>query len=258
MFGKIFSRWRTNKARESRVPDGQRVYAVGDIHGRLDLLRALQELIAKDAAKAPDQSKTIIYLGDYIDRGLESRGVIDRLLEGTITDVAPIFLLGNHEDTLLTFIEDFGIGESWLMFGGDTTLYSYGVQIKGPPSDPRTIIAAQVDFREKLPDSHIAFLRGLKTHHRIGDYFFVHAGIRPGVALDQQQTQDLIWIRDEFLKSTVDHGSVVVHGHSISLKVEDLPNRINIDTGAYASNVLTCLVLEGGDHWLLQTGAAAY
>ena len=257
MFGNIFSRWRTNKARESRVPEGQRVYAVGDIHGRLDLLGALHELIAKDAAEAPDQSKTIIYLGDYIDRGLESRGVIDCLIERPIADVDPVFLLGNHEDALLNFIEDFGVGESWMTFGGDATLYSYGVQIKGLLSDQQNMIAAQVDLREKLPDSHLAFLRGLETHHRIGDYFFVHAGIRPGVPLDEQETGDLIWIRNEFLKSRADHGSVVVHGHSISLEVEDLPNRINIDTGAYASGVLTCLVLEGGDHWLLQTSAAA-
>ena len=149
--------------------------------------------------------------------------------------------------------EDLGIGESWMLFGGDATLYSYGVQLSGPFSDRRTMIDAQLDLREKLPETHLAFLRGLAVHYRIGDYFFVHAGIRPGVPLDQQTTQDLIWIRDEFLKSTADHGAVIVHGHSISLEAEDLPNRINIDTGAYATNVLTCLVLDGAEHRLLQT-----
>ena len=115
------------------------------------------------------------------------------------------------------------------------------------------MIEAQLTLRENMPESHLAFLRGLESHYRIGDYFFAHAGVRPGVPLDKQATEDLIWIRDVFLKSSADHGAVVVHGHSISLEAEDLANRINIDTGAYASNVLTCLVLEGEDHWLLQT-----
>ena len=253
MFGNIFSRWRTPRARESQLPEGRRVYAVGDIHGRLDLLSALHEQIAKDAATAPDRSKTIIYLGDYIDRGLESRGVIESLIGGPLADVASIHLLGNHEQTMLHFLEEFEVGEGWLQFGGDATLYSYGVQITGPLSDQRTMIDAQLNLHEKLPDSHLAFLRGLETHCRIGDYFFVHAGIRPGVPFDRQTTEDMIWIRDEFLKSSVDHGAVVVHGHSINPEVEDLPNRINIDTGAYATNVLTCLVLDGAEHWLLQT-----
>lgn len=254
MFGGHFSPWRSQKRRESRVPEGQRVYAIGDIHGRLDLLKALHAIIAEDAARAPDRSKTMVYLGDYIDRGIDSRGVIERLLGAPLEDVTPVFLLGNHEDTLLRFLDDHGIGESWLLFGGDATLYSYGVQLAGSPSDQRTMIDAQLNLRENIPESHLAFLRGLETHYRIGDFFFTHAGIRPGVPLDEQATEDLIWIRDEFLRSTADHGAVVVHGHSISLEVEDLPNRINIDTGAYASNVLTCLVLEGAKHWLLQTG----
>lgn len=253
MFGELFSLWRKPKRRQSRVPEGSRVYAVGDIHGRLDLLGALHGLIAEDAAGAPDRSKTIVYLGDYIDRGLDSHGVIDCLIGAPLGDVTPVCLLGNHEETLLRFLDDFGAGESWFQFGGDATLYSYGVQLTGPSSDQRTLIEAQLNLREKMPETHLAFLRGLKSHHRIGDYFFAHAGIRPGVPLDEQTVEDLIWIRDEFLKSRADHGPVVVHGHSISLEVEDLPNRINIDTGAYASNVLTCLVLEGGDHWLLQT-----
>lgn len=253
MLGKIFSRWRTNKARESRVPEGQRVYAVGDIHGRLDLLEALHGLIAEDAAQAPDRSKTIIYLGDYIDRGLESQGVIDRLLGAPLEDVTPVFLLGNHEDTMLNFLDDHRVGESWFQFGGDATLYSYGVQLAGPAGEQRTLIDAQSNLRERLPARHLEFLRGLETRFEIGDYLFVHAGVRPGVALDEQAPKDLIWIRGEFLTSKADHGRVVVHGHSISLKAENLPNRVNIDTGAYASGVLTCLVLDGAERRLLQT-----
>ena len=254
MFDDFFSRWRTDKRRESRLPEGRRIYAVGDIHGRLDLLLALHDLIAEDAATAPDQAKTIVYLGDYIDRGLESRGVIAHLLDGPLNDVSPVCLLGNHEETMLHFLDEAGVGEAWLRFGGDATLYSYGVRISGPHSDRRTMITAQLDLRENMPDAHLAFLRGLETHYRAGDYFFAHAGVRPGVPLEEQTVQDLIWIRDDFLRSKSDHGCVVVHGHSINLEVEDLPNRINIDTGAYATNVLTCLVLDGADHWLLQTG----
>ena len=253
MFGDLLGLWRTLKGREHQVPEGQRVYAVGDIHGRLDLLEALHGLISEDVAQAPDRSKTIIYLGDYIDRGLESQGVIDRLLGAPLEDVTPVFLLGNHEDTMLNFLDDHRVGESWFQFGGDATLYSYGVSLSGPLSDQRTMIEAQLNLREMMPESHLAFLRGLVTHYRLGDYFFAHAGIRPGVALDKQNLNDLIWIREEFLDSTAAHGSMVVHGHSISLQVEDLPNRINIDTGAYATNVLTCLVVEGKNHWLLQT-----
>lgn len=253
MLRTLFSHRRGQKPRKSRIPEGQRVYAVGDIHGRRDLLQMLHTLIAEDASSASDQSKTIIYLGDYIDRGMDSRGVIDCLLGKPLEDMASVFLMGNHEETILRFLDDPGIGESWCQFGGDTTLYSYGVQLSRPNSGRNIMLDAQLDLRQKLPETHLAFLRGLDSQHRIGDYFFVHAGIRPGVPLDQQATNDLYCIREEFLTSTADHGAVVVHGHSINTEVEDLYNRINIDTGAYASNVLTCLVLEGGDHWLLQT-----
>ena len=253
MLGKLFRRWRSGAGRKPQVPVGARIYAVGDIHGRLDLLRDLHRRIAEDAAQAPERAKTIVYLGDYIDRGLESRGVIDCLLDLALADVATVHLRGNHEDIALRFLDDFGNGAGWIRLGGDATLYSYGVQLRGPTSEQRTLIDAQLSLRENLPERHLAFLRSLETHYEAGDYFFVHAGVRPGVALADQATEDLIWIRDAFLKSTADHGRVVVHGHSISLKAEHRPNRINIDTGAYATGVLTCLALEGDRHWLLQT-----
>ena len=135
----------------------------------------------------------------YIDRGIDSRGVIECLVGAPLEQVSPIFLLGNHEETLLRFLDDFMVGESWLAFGGDATLYSYGVQLAGLSREQRTMIEAQLTLRENMPESHLAFLRGLESHHRIGDYFFAHAGVRPGVPLDKQSTEDLIWIRDVFL-----------------------------------------------------------
>ncbi len=249
----LFHRRQSGPGRKSRVPPDTRVYAIGDIHGRLDLLRKLHALIAADAGDAPGCERTLVYLGDYVDRGLESRGVIDCLLDETPADVTPVYLKGNHEDVLLRFLDDFTEGAGWLQFGGDATLYSYGVQLAGSPGEQRTLIDAQLNLRERLPERHLKFLRGLGIRFEIGDYLFVHAGVRPGVALDEQAPEDLIWIRDEFLTSKAYHGLVVVHGHSISLQAENLPNRVNIDTGAYASGVLTCLVLDGAERRLLQT-----
>ncbi len=253
MLARLFGRKGRGAGHEARVPEGVRVYAVGDIHGRADLLRELHDLIADDAATAPGLDKTIVYLGDYVDRGLESRGVIDLLLDSTPPGVAPVYLRGNHEDALLSFLDDFAIGPAWIQLGGDATLYSYDVALSGPLTEQKTLIDAQLALRQNLPDRHLAFLRGLDPYHEVGGYLFVHAGLRPGVPLDKQKPEDLMWIRDEFLDSTVDHGRVVVHGHSISLEVEYRPNRINIDTGAYATRVLTCLALEGAERRLLQT-----
>ena len=249
----LFRRQPSGPGREARVPPGTRVYAVGDIHGRLDLLRELHALIAADAGDAPGRGKTLIYLGDYVDRGLESRGVIDLLLDSTLPGVAPVYLGGNHEDALLSFLDDFAIGPAWIQLGGDATLYSYGVALSGRLGEQKTLIDAQLGLRQNLPERHLAFLRALLPYHEVGGYLFVHAGLRPGVPIDKQEPEDLKWIRDEFLDSTVDHGRVVVHGHSISLKVEYRPNRVCIDTGAYATGVLTCLVLEGAERRLLQT-----
>ncbi len=253
MLGRLFGRKGPGPEHEARVPEGVRVYAVGDIHGRADLLRGLHDLIAADAAATPGLEKTIVYLGDYVDRGLESRGVIDLLLDSTPPGVAPVHLGGNHEDALLSFLDDFAIGPAWLQPGGDATLFSYGVALSGRLGEQKTLIDAQLGLRQNLPERHLAFLRGLKPYHEVGGYLFVHAGLRPGVPIEAQEPEDLKWIRDEFLDSTVDHGRVVVHGHSISREVEYRPNRVCIDTGAYATGVLTCLVLEGAERRLLQT-----
>lgn len=228
----------------AELPPGLIVYAVGDIHGRSDLLSELEARIAADAASRPAERRLIVYLGDYVDRGPDSRGVVDRLLEGPPAGFDAVHLRGNHEDFLLRFLEDDSIGRAWLMNGGDATLESYGVLPSSGVPDEAPIAVLQREFRRLLPPRHLGFLRGLRLRHRAGSYVFVHAGIRPGIPLDAQIDDDLMWIRDDFLYSTADHGAVVVHGHSIRLEPERLRNRIGIDTGAYASGRLTALVLE--------------
>lgn len=238
----------------SAVPAGTRLYAVGDIHGRADLLEALLREIAEDAVRHPETgTKQLIYLGDYVDRGPASSAVIDMVLHAAPPGFEVVPLMGNHEEMMLRFLEDIAVGRTWMMNGGDATLLSYGVE---PPSmfagTPR-VHHAQQEFAERLPARHKRFLEGLAVSHVEGDYLFVHAGVRPGIALDQQRTEDLLWIRDEFLGSDHDFGKVVVHGHSITRDPEFRPNRIGIDTGAYRSNQLTCLVLEGTERTLLTT-----
>jgi serine/threonine protein phosphatase 1 len=232
---------------------GLRVYAIGDIHGRLDLLDALLQRIASDGTTAGDGIRYIVFLGDYIDRGPQSCGVIERLAGDPPPGFGAIFLKGNHEDSMIQFLSDTRVGPNWLQFGGAATLESYGITVspEGPPGEwLRTL---QARLHAALPPRHRSFLAGLRTRVAIGDYLFVHAGIRPGVALDRQQELDLLWIREEFLTSRADHGKVVVHGHTITPAPDLRANRIGIDTGAYATNRLTCLVLEGTRRRIIQT-----
>ena len=233
-----------------RVTDGTRVYAVGDIHGRVDLLRQLERRIDDDAAAAPSARKVVVYLGDYIDRGEHSRQVIDRLLDHPLSGFERIHLLGNHEDSMLRFLTDVQVGPAWLTYGGGATLHSYGIK---PPAGERDLVRAQAELRDRLPPHHLIFLRELSLSHVEGDYFFVHAGVKPGVPLDAQALEDMLWIRDEFLTSRVDFGKIVVHGHTITDAPEVKRNRIGIDTGAFASGKLTCLVLDGETWSFLQT-----
>jgi serine/threonine protein phosphatase 1 len=243
MFDKFFGR-RAQKAEIvlPRVADGTRLYAVGDIHGRLDLLREIDGRIRDDAAAARSARNTVIYLGDYIDRGDQSREVVDWLIDKPLPGFERVLLLGNHEDSLLQFLTDVQIGPAWLAYGGAATLLSYGVK---PPSTDREFVRVQEELRDRLPSRHLAFMRGLALCHVEGDYYFVHAGIRPGVPLDLQKQEDMLWIRDEFLLSRQDFGKIVVHGHTITEAPEIRRNRIGIDTGAFASGRLTCLVLQG-------------
>ena len=241
----------TGMESEWSVPEGTRVYAVGDIHGRLDLLQQMQQLIADDAAAA-DRRYILVFLGDYIDRGPDSRGVIDRLRGELLPGFETHFLKGNHEALLLRFLDDGSDGARWLMNGGDATFESYGIPA-APVMDEREFPEMGRALRQRLPDSHSAFFDGLEITHREGDYLFVHAGVRPGVALEAQEERDLIWIRSEFLESDESFGFRVVHGHSIGLEPEERPNRVGIDTGAVVSDKLTCAVIEGRGLRFLQT-----
>jgi len=237
----------------SAAPAGGRLYAVGDIHGRADLLETLLQQIEADAERHPDVAKRLIYLGDYVDRGPASSAVIDMVLNDGPPGFEVVPLMGNHEEMMLRFLEDIAVGRSWMMNGGDATLRSYGVEAPSMFAGTPVLLHAQQQFAERLPASHRSFLEGLATSHTEGDYLFVHAGVRPGVLLEEQHTEDLLWIRDEFLDSDRDFGKIVVHGHSISLDPEFRMNRIGIDTGAYRSGQLTCLVLEGTERTLLTT-----
>jgi serine/threonine protein phosphatase 1 len=251
MFAKLFGP-RASKVPPvlPRVPEGTRVYAIGDIHGRLDLLTELERRIVDDAASAAATRNAIVYLGDYVDRGSQSREVVERLIERPLPGFERALLLGNHEDSMLQFLVDVQIGPAWLGFGGTATLLSYGIK---PPTSDRDLVRAQEELRAKLPERHLAFLRGLRLNHVEGDYYFVHAGIRPGVPLDAQLPADMLWIRDEFLRSRQDFGKIVVHGHTITETPDIKRNRIGIDTGAFASGILTCLVLQGESWSFLQT-----
>ncbi len=228
-----------------KVPDDTRVYAIGDIHGRLDLLEAVEGLVLDDAAEAPERRKVVVYLGDYVDRGPESRGVIEHLLAAPLDGFEAVHLIGNHESMMLDFLEDPSVGPGWMWNGGDATLASYGVAAPSAWTGRDRLAAARDELERALPPGHRDFLAGLALSHREGGYLFVHAGIRPGVALDQQDPTDLMWIREEFLGSTADHGVKVVHGHTIAERPVMLDNRIGIDTGAYLTGRLTCLMLAG-------------
>lgn len=251
--------WRSKPAvtaeRVARAPAGRRLYAIGDIHGRDDLLARLLHDIRRDAQSAASGTRcVIIYVGDYVDRGMESRQVIDRVLGPPPDGFDVVALLGNHEEAFLDFLDGAPIAFDWFRYGGLETLHSYSVPVARPLGRPVDMEDVRQRAIAAVPASHVAFLRGCKLWHVEGDYVFVHAGLRPGVPLDRQQSADLLWIRDEFLASRADHeGKVVVHGHTICERPEVHRNRINIDTGAYATGRLTCLVLDGDTRWFLTT-----
>lgn len=234
-----------------RVPDGRRVYAIGDIHGRLDLFDDLVAQIDADRAGGRPQ---IVLLGDYVDRGRGSAELIERLSSGALPDWADwVCLKGNHEQAMLDALAPGGdrAMERWRNFGGRDTMRSY--QVPSTLSFGDDMAALRADLLKRIPARHLNWMRNLRLGHQAGDYVFVHAGIRPGVPLKAQNPLDLMWIREEFLDSRVDHGFTVVHGHSIKAAVDERPNRIGIDTGAYASGRLTALVLEGDTRRYLAT-----
>jgi len=219
------------------LPAGQRVYAIGDIHGCAAPLAALHAMVAEDLAARPIARPLLIHLGDYVDRGPDSAGVVRRLAAGPpLPGVPTINLMGNHERTMLDALggEPAGITD-WRMYGGRQALASWGVDPDSPPSG----------WAAAIPTADQHFLRTLPVLHRQGGYLFVHAGIRPGVPLDRQDPEDLLRIRGAFLTSERDHGVVVVHGHTPTVGPVLRANRIGIDTGAVFGRELTCLVLEG-------------
>ena len=241
--------------RAAAVPAGRRVYAVGDIHGRADLLDDLMRQIDADLAGGDGVTiqPLLIFLGDYVDRGRDSRGVIERLLRLAEGWPDTGFLRGNHEQAMLDFLDGAEAGRQWLRFGGRATLASYGVDADFNADDAAAIAYARQMLDQALPAAHRRFLHGLGLSVTVGDYFFAHAGIRPGIALAAQAADDLIWIREPFLSSSRDHGKVVVHGHSIHYQPEQRGNRIGIDTGAFATGRLTCLVLQESQQRFLVT-----
>ena len=235
-----------------RGPEGQRAYVVGDIHGRLDLLDKLLEQIHRDIAERPKCKTLLVFVGDLIDRGPSSAQVVERLRTYRHEGVRAVFLLGNHEEVLLRILAgETGLLTKWRWFGGTQCLESYGIDTSKLKLVDETTAIERI--RKAIPAEHVAFIRSFVDTCRFGDYLFVHAGIRPGVPVDQQQQSDLRWIREPFLLDETNHGFVVVHGHTIHLKVDEQPNRIGIDTGAFRTGVLTALAIEGSDRWTLDT-----
>lgn len=234
------------------VPPGVRLYVIGDIHGSVRPLRGVHESIRRDraAAEACDQIY-VVYIGDYVDRGLDSREVIDCLLSEPISDVESIYLKGNHEQQLLWFLDDPMSGVEWMRTGGDATLYSYGVRTQVETDHAEKLTRLRDDLADALPDDHLAFLSNLRLSWQCGDYMFVHAGLDPGKPLDDQDENDLLWIRDDFLSRDDPFEKFVIHGHSVTEHPDVHGNRIGIDTGAYLTNILTCLVLEGATYRFL-------
>jgi serine/threonine protein phosphatase 1 len=245
LFKKKSTRW------EPSGPTGARAYAIGDVHGRLDLMEALLAQIEDDNRLRGEAKTWIIFLGDLVDRGPDSCGVINRLLNRPVPNAQSVYIKGNHEEFFLVALSgDATIIPQWLTYGGRECVESYGISngwmLNAKPGEIVERLASQV------PASHVRFLEGMADTFKFGDYLFVHAGIRPGVELQNQVSRDLRWIREGFLDDRADHGIMVVHGHTIVEDVEQHPNRIAIDTGAYRSGTLTALGLEGSERWILQ------
>lgn len=243
-FKKLFSK---KEAVNPKSPAGSVVYAVGDIHGRLDLLQKIQDEILADAARSKAARKVVIYLGDYVDRGKESKGVIEHLINYPLYGFESIFLKGNHEHAMQNFLDDPKLSEIWLFWGGEATLYSYGVDIRDEKGRRPDVDRMGQDFANKFPEKHREFLKKLRMKHIEGDYIFVHAGLRPGISIENQTEEDMMMIREEFIFSKDLFEKTVIFGHTIFSEPFVKRGRIGIDTGSYASGNLTCVALEGED-----------
>lgn len=233
------------------LAEGIRIYAIGDIHGRADLLARMRALIDRDLEKTQPAAASLVLLGDYVDRGPDSKQVLDSLA-GEPFPIPTEMLLGNHEAMLLAFLENAEAGRSWIRYGGVDSLRSYDVTVDGLQNVGAIETLAE-RLRMALPPSHLSLLKRLKPAYRLGGYFFCHAGVRPGIPLSEQNKGDLLWIRDEFIRSEEPFEAIVVHGHTPSTEPLVRPNAIGIDTGAYLTGRLTCLVLHSSGASFLTT-----
>jgi len=239
-----FTRRREKARPVAHVPAGQRIYAVGDIHGRLDLLRQLIEKIEADDVASGQADSLVILLGDLVDRGPDSRGVLDTVRAWQQRRKVRV-LMGNHEEMFVNALDREEVLRHFLRHGGRETVLSYGMERE----QYRAAKVAEVQqwMRAAVPQEDLDFIASFEDRIVVGDYLFVHAGILPGTPLEEQRSKDLRWIREPFLSHAAPHEHVVVHGHSISEGPEDRGNRIGIDTGAYDSGCLTAIVLEGDE-----------
>lgn len=248
----------TERANPRRI-GGHLVYAIGDVHGRYDLLKALLAKVWRDCAeRAAGRAPVLILCGDYVDRGPQSAQVLDALnWLGKRTDIRLHLLKGNHEDAMLDFLRDPEAAREWLGFGGAQTLASYGVQLPAADADARALLSARDDLLERLPASHLLLLQRLEMMVTVGDYAFVHAGVKPGVALADQADNDLLWIRRAFVDFDGPHERYIVHGHTwADDRPQVLDHRLGLDTGAYATGVLTAARIEDFSLGFLQARAA--
>lgn len=235
---------------DARAPDGLRLYAVGDVHGCRDLLVAMHRSIMAEILRDRPADWRIVYLGDYTDRGPDSCGVLEFLSGVVAQDERIVALAGNHDVGFLDFLAEPDPFGMFARNGGEATARSYGVELD--LASRQGLMRAREALLDAVPQSHIAFLRNLAFSAAFGDFFFCHAGIRPGVPLDRQSPDDLIWIRDEFHLFTDLHPKVIVHGHTPVAEVELMPNRVNLDTGACFGGPLTALAVEGSEKRLLE------
>lgn len=235
--------------REAQAPAGVRLYAIGDVHGRFDLLAAMHAEIAAEIDRGGVADWRIVHLGDYVDRGPDSKGVIDLLVAADKRDGRHIFLAGNHDVGFLDFLDHPDPDGLFMHYGGVQTAQSYGIDLtgirRGNSSTADSLRSCHAGLLRAVPQSHVDFLRSLTWSATYGDFFFCHAGIRPGVALEGQDPQDLIWIRDAFLSHPGLYTKVIVHGHTPQAVADVQPNRVNVDTLAWKSGRLSALVIDG-------------
>ena len=239
--------------------EGQLVYAIGDIHGRYDLMKALlAQIVADYPGRAAGRRPVVIFLGDYVDRGPDSAKVVEALLWlARRPDLDVRMLKGNHEDAMLGFLDTPATGAAWLRYGGAETLASYGVLAPDPDEGAAGLSRARDELLERMPASHLRLLQGLELMLQLGDYVFVHAGVRPRTALAAQEPHDLLWIRKEFLEARGPFEKVVVHGHTwLSDRPQVFDHRIGVDTGAFATGALTAVRLQDGEIAVFQARAA--